>query len=177
MRRTIQITTCSIAITILGFVGCSDGDSGQDGPDQSNSASSNGDHDHAHHDEEGPNGGHLIDLGHGHDYHAELVEDDATETVTIFILDKDQKPLSISASSISLSLNSNGESQSFELATAGEGENAKSDRFNSTDKALFEILEQPGDLTGKLRVTIDGTPYVGNIDHHAHDHDHSTHGH
>lgn len=122
----------------------------------------------AHHDE-GPHGGHIIELGRNHKYHAELVEDDANETVTVYILDTNMKELPIDAASVSLSLTAAGETTSFELTAVAADDAAGSSRFESSDKKLFAALERGEEVTGKLRATIDGTPYVGNVEHHEHD--------
>jgi hypothetical protein len=171
MRRFSQITFCFVSMVVLGLVGCADDVGNQNSSSQGGGAPAEKDH-HADHDEIGPNGGHLIELGHSHKYHAELVENDAAKTVTVFILDADMKPLSIGAGTISLSLKVADATKSFELVGAGDGEDTSSFRFESNDLALFETLEESHEVSGKLRVTIDDTPYVGLIEHHDHDHGH-----
>ena len=60
---------------------------------------------HAHaHPTEGPHHGALIELGK-EDYHAELVHEDATDTVTIYILDSSAtKPVPIAAKQLTLNM-------------------------------------------------------------------------
>ena len=127
---------------------------------------------HAAHSEEGPHGGHLIELGRNHEYHAELVESDAAQTVTIFILDGNMKELAIAEPTISLALTADDESKTFELRASAEAGSTGSSKFVAADAGLFQMLEEHGDATGKLRVSINGTPYVGALDHRDHEDGH-----
>ncbi len=131
-------------------------------------------HAHSHeHGDTGPHGGHLIELGRKRKYHAELVENDAAETVTVYILDAHLGELAISGKSIYLNLATGGETTAYEMVAAGDGQSANCARFESTDKALFRVWEH-GEVTGKLRVTIEGVPYVGRIALHDHLHDNTS---
>ena len=155
-------------------------------------ASNNADHDHGHnhdgddhdghghsheHGDKGPHGGHLIELGHNHRYHAELLGNDATESVTVYILDTHMKELPIGERLIFVSLTVSGETTAYEMVAVGDGPNEHQSRFVSPDKALFRALEQGGEVFGKLRVTIEGVSYVGRIAHHDRALNHSTHRH
>ncbi len=184
--RTIVHGTCVIAALALSVVsgGCDSQQSGDQatieisGPPP---ASGGHDHDHAHGEEhEGPHGGHVIELGRNHEYHAELVDDDNAGTVTIYILDKDLKELPIDKQSITLNLMVEGEPKMFELKAPG-GSDTMASRFDATDEAAFEALHEHG-ASGKLRVTIKGSSYSGDVEHHDHhhgdhDHDHGDHDH
>lgn len=161
----------------LSLAGCDSGGSSSTAPSHDEEGHDHKGHDHGaedhkghdhEHGETGPNGGHLIELGRNHKYHAELVENDAAGTVSIYILDTHMKELAIGEASIILSLTSDGETISYEMGAMGEGETHS--QFESADKALFQTLEKHGEVTGKLRVTIDGVPYTGSIEHHEHDH-------
>lgn len=170
----------AFVVVAAALSGCGPSNEGDNGPVEVSGGPPAGadNHDHSHeHGTEGPHGGHLIELGRNHKFHAELVENDSTETVTIYILDTHMEELTIDQPSISLSLTADGTSNTFELPAVKSNGATGSSRFETSDKALFQVLEQHGDVTGKLRVTIDGTPYVGTLDHHEHDHDHSTHNH
>ena len=72
---------------------------------------------HAHaHPTEGPHHGALIELGR-EDYHAELVHDEAANTVTIYILDGAAKDaVAIEAKQLTLNLLVGGKPQQFQLA-------------------------------------------------------------
>ena len=134
-------------------------------------------HSHSHkYGDTGPHGGHLIELGHNCKYHAELVGNDAAETVAVYILDAHMKELAIAERSIFLNLTSGGETTAYEMVAAADGQSANHSRFESTDKALFRVLEHD-EISGKLRVTIEGVPYIGRIAHHHHIHDDWTHRH
>ena len=115
------------------------------------------------HSDEGPHGGHLIELGHGHAYHAELIENDATESVIVYILDTHMVELPIEQETIFLNVFADGQANAYQLTAADRAGKSRHSRFESTDEKLFQTLEQHSKLTGKLRVTIKGVPYVGHI--------------
>ena len=163
-----------LAIAGLTWVaGCDSGSTGPNKTSDSKSAASGGDsRHHGEEDRAAPHGGHIIELGRNHQYHAELVEDEKARTVTIYILDKEMKELPIDQPSIAVNLVVDGKAQSFTLAAAG-AQDGKASRFVSSGEALFEALHEH-DASGKLRVTINGSPYSGEI---AHDHDHEGKGH
>ncbi len=181
MRYGFYLTGLLAAFfAIAGLLGCGANNGNGDSPVEVSGAPPAGadDHDHSHeHGAEGPHGGHLIELGRNHKYHAELVEHDATQTVTIHILDTHMESLAIEQPSVSLSLTADGSSKTFELNAVAADAASGGSRFETADKELFQMLESHGEVTGKLRVTIEGAPYVGTLDHHEHDHDHSTHNH
>ena len=171
---------CFLAITIL--VGCAESD--QDPLKVSEPPPETVDgHAHSHEDEhQGPHNGHVIELGRNHEYHAEIVEDHDQKLVSVYILGKDIQELSIEANKLSMSLMVEGQPKSFEL-TAANATAGKASRFDAADASLFEALHDH-EASGKLRVTINGTPYVANVEHHDHDehdheagHDHDDHGH
>ncbi len=124
-------------------------------------------HDHAAADHAPPHGGHLIELGRNHEYHAELVDDHKTESIIIYIMDGDMKPLSINQASVSLVLTAGDNTQTFELLSSQPG---GSSEFTSNDEAMMGMIETEG-VTGKLRVTINEKPFSGSFEHHAHGYD------
>ena len=124
-------------------------------------------HDHAEHDHAAPHGGHLIELGHNREYHAELVDDHETEMVTVYLMDSHMAPLKLDEPSILLVLTAGNRTESFEMLASQP--DASTD-FSSTDERLMEMIEGE-QTTGKLRVTINGKPYSGTFDHHGHRHD------
>jgi hypothetical protein len=166
-----------VLLALAAFVGCQteSSSSSSSGPTPvAESPPETGD-EHAHSHAEAPHGGHLIELGRNHEYHAELVEDHTTEKVTIYILDKDMKPLAIAAENVTFNL-AGDEPQSFELAPA-DAADGKASSFVTPDTALMEALEKNPEAKGRLEVTIDGVPYNGELVHHEHDHDHEGHKH
>lgn len=125
-----------------------------------------GEHAHAH-DELGPHGGHLIELGHSGNYHAELLEDFAAGRVVVYILDGRLQPLAIDAPAIVLTITAAGKTTAHELAAAGDEGAGGYSRFESSDPALLQAMEQSS-VSGNLRVTIAGVPYVGRLAHRSH---------
>ncbi|QDU26931.1 hypothetical protein ETAA8_20150 [Anatilimnocola aggregata] len=123
-------------------------------------------HEHA---EEGPHKGHLIELGQKGEYHAELTHDDASKTITIYLLGPDAKTaVTIADPELLLNLVAAGEPQQAKLtASPQEGETGGSSRFVLVDEKVLELLEAPK-TTGRLNVTINGTSYSGNLEHHDH---------
>ena len=170
----MRYLNCTLVLLITfstpAFVGC-----GDPAPTGGDNGSENGDDDH--HGEKGPRGGHLIELGRDHSFHAELVDDHDAGTISIYIMDKDLKDYPIGESKITLVLNVHGTSETFELHASGAVD-GKTARFDAADKKLHEELEAHEETEGKLRVTIDGTPYTGMLKHEDHDgEDHKGHNH
>ena len=132
------------------------------------------DHDHATDAHAAPHGGHLIELGHDHQYHAELVDDHETKTVTVYVTDHDLQPLALNAATINLKLTVGGQTQAFDLgAVTGEPKG----QFQSDAVELWKMLES-SKMSGKVTVIIDDKPFAGTFDHHAHDdHAHDDHDH
>lgn len=156
----------------------SDDSGANDESDHSSSAAhenEHGGHDDHVPEHDGPHGGHVIELGRSHKYHAELVEDEKAESVTVYILDKDLKELAIEQPSIAMNVTVDGQAESFQLMA--EGANArKASSFKAADHAPFEALHEH-DATGKLRVTIADTPYTAEVGHHHHDGEQDAHEH
>ncbi len=155
----------AVAFISVFALGCAN-DSSSNVPtstDGGNAQQDDHDHDHAH--EPGPNGGQIIELGHDHEFHAEIVHDDDAGTVTIYMLDGDMKPNSIDEATVSLTLTAGDSTKSYELASGGQGNS----QFVSSEAELISMLDAEG-TEGKLRATIGGTPYTGAISHHDHDH-------
>jgi hypothetical protein len=110
------------------------------------------------HPDKGPRGGRLIDIGRNHEFHAEIVEDHDAESITIYILDHDMNDVGLKQNAIAINLQVNGESKPFN-ATVGK----------PSDHDLFHALEDPK-ASGKIRLTINDTPYAGTISGHGHKH-------
>lgn len=157
----------------LVFAGCGSPDAGAPVAEDAHDH----DHDHAHddhgHGELGPHGGAIIELG---DNHAELVHDDAAGTVTVYILDgaaAENVPVDATEATINVTVGDKGDQ--FKLAASPmEGEpDGKSSRFVSSDALLGKAIDLEG-AAAVFVVSIDGTQYRGNIEHHheGHDHDH-----
>lgn len=125
--------------------------------------------DHAH-NKPAPHGGHLVELGREHKYHAEIVEDIASERVTVYILNGDLQPTPADEDEISLVLSIDGQAKRHTLISPAAGELGHGTQFAAQGSELFQALHDAGDATGKLMVTIADVPYIGRIQH---DHDHA----
>jgi len=124
-------------------------------------------HDEAAHDHSPKHGGHLIEIGRNHEYHAELVDDHKTESVTIYMMDSHMEPLTLNESTISLVLTAGDKTETFELLGTQPGGSAS---FSSNDANMMAMIEGE-DVKGKVRVSIDGKPFSGAFEHHGHGHD------
>ena len=123
-------------------------------------------HDEAAHDHSPKHGGHLIEIGRNHEYHAELVDDHKTESITVYMMDSHMEPLSLNTDSINLDLTAGDKTETFELLASQPG---GSSEFSSNDAKMMEMIEGE-EVKGKLRVNIDGKPFSGAFDHHGHGH-------
>jgi len=125
------------------------------------------------HPTEGPHGGTLIELGK-EDYHAELVHDEAADTVAVYLLDSAAKaPVAIDAKQLSLNLIVGGKPQQFPLAAdpLATDPAGKCSAFGSSSAAIGKALHAKG-TTGRLNVTVAGKVYVGKVGAHTHPHPH-----
>jgi hypothetical protein len=156
-------------------IGCDSPTTGGSSPTKSNQAADahaghdhgadgHEDHDHAAHDHSAKHGGHMIEIGRNHEYHAELVDDHTTESITIYMMDSHMEPLTLNEASINLVLMAGDKTESFELLASQPGGSAE---FSSNDAKMMEMIKSE-DAKGKLRVNIDGKPYSGAFDHHGH---------
>jgi hypothetical protein len=189
MRRfttSLKIGLMSLAVAM--FVGCGSqqpasppaGDTAADEhAHEGEDAHAHGDeHDHSH---EGPHGGHVVEIG-SPNHHAEVLHDTATHTVYVYVLDSaaaTNVPVAVEA--VTINAMADGKPQQFTLAANSmEGEAAGStSRFELVDEGLCDGLAggwDPHSSTARLSITIDGKPYVGDIElheegeEHAHDH-------
>lgn len=167
MRFSIPVMAI-FAATIFA-VGCADTDEKKSTGDTPAKTETDGDDNH----HKSKHGGHVIDIGHNHEYHAEFVDNHETESITVYMMDKNMNPLSIDQPSISLAVTAGDSTKTFELAGKSA---AGSSEFSSNDKSLMEMMHKDG-ATVKLRVTINGSPHTGTLEHHAHDHGDHDHDH
>jgi hypothetical protein len=167
MNFRCKSTLALVAVLMLPLLfGCGSSDDSKKDKDHDESG---------HHAEKGPHGGHLIELGRDHKFHAELVEDHKSGTISIYILDGEMKEYPIAEPSVTLTIIVEGASVGHEL-TAAQPTDGKTSRFDSADETLHEKFEEHEEAEVKLRVTIDGTPYTGTLKHdHDEDDDHAGH--
>jgi hypothetical protein len=139
-------------------------------------------HDHAH-AEEGPHGGHIIELG-APNHHAELTHDDASHRIGVYILDGAAKAAApIPEESVTINAAEDGESTAYVLPAVpqpGDGEGAAS-YFEIDSEELCKIIcgdSEAERTTARISITIGGKPFIGIIETEPHDHDHNhDHGH
>lgn len=124
-----------------------------------------------HHHDEGPHGGHIIDLG-DHEYRAELTMDEQSRQVTVYLLEHDtDDPVAIEDESITLNLRARDQPTQVTLSAApqeGEAE-GKASRFQAPGDQIPQQIKDIEELEGELAVKIGEKSYTGEIEH---DHDH-----
>jgi len=165
MKKCIlkNLTVAMICATLVTTTGCQPSES-EVAPGPTTEADH--DHDHATH---GPNGGTLIELG-DEEYHAELVHDDTA--VTVYLLNAAAtEPVAIEQQELVINVLHDGSPEQFKLlASPADGdEDGKSSRFIIEDDHLAAHMDDEASAP-KLSVTIDGTPYSGEVSHHDHEH-------
>jgi len=130
-------------------------------------------HDHGHHDhaDEGPNGGHLIELG-DEQYHAEWLHDDDSGKVEVIILDGTAKQeVPVAADVVTITVDVEGD-QHYALEPTN-AENGLASRFEIVAPDLVTALKLGDGVEVTLDIEIDGTPFSSTIEHLDHDgHDH-----
>lgn len=175
------IGTSAIVVALVGLAGCNSSTPPSSPPPvyPTHVADHEGhDHGHSHdhgHAEEGPNGGHLIELGN-EEYHAEWVHDDDSGKLTVYILDAEaKKVVPISASTVTIEKKIGDKADKYELLAVGRTEaDPKTAQFQITDKPLVEALKSAGQgVEANLSVDIDGKPFQGKFEHQEHDHHHA----
>ncbi|MGB7329231.1 MAG: hypothetical protein WBD31_30395 [Rubripirellula sp.] len=121
------------------------------------------------HPSEGPHHGTLVELGN-EEFHAEVIHDD--KSVTVYVLDSSAtKAVPIDATELTINLMHDGTPEQFKLAATPDDADpsGRSSRFTLADAELVGHIDDDK-AAPKLTLTINGTPYRGEI---KHDHDHS----
>ncbi len=175
MRHSLASALTTTALLVI--TGCGAGTSNVDTATDDNAVvmdslppSSEDVHDHP---SEGPHHGTLIELGN-EEFHAEVVHDE--KSVTIYVLDSAAaKSVPIDEKEITINLTHDGKPEQFKLAASPDEGDAegKSSRFTITDAELVGHIDSES-ASPKLMLTINGTPYRGEI-HHDHSHDDHAH--
>lgn len=158
----------ALAALSLGFAGCSRpavppqaGTSAADhhdhGPDH--------DHDHAH--GAGPHGGTLADWGGGK-YHVEFTVDHDAKEAVVYVLGADEKtPTPVTLADGKLLLTLREPACQIELvARPLAGETTAASRYAGRHDSLAVVREFAGTISG----AVDGTPFAGDFEEHAHEH-------
>ncbi len=170
------LVSSAIVVSIAVLTGCTPGTIPSAATGGTNSAVTSGPLatvDSHVHPTEGPHHGSLVELGN-EEYHVELVLDD--KSVTIYILDAAAKnAVPIDSPDLTINVMHEGKPEQFKLpATPDTGDPAgKSSRFTLADEELAGHIDDEA-AGPRLSVTINGTPYRGEI---KHSHDHAGHSH
>jgi hypothetical protein len=175
-----------LLVAVAGFEGCNRtaSEAGRAADEHAGEAHDH-EHGHAHddhgHGEEGPHGGHIIELG-TEEHHAELTHDDATHKVGVHVLGSDAKSASpIDATSVTVNVSADGQPAQYILpAVPQAGEPAgQSSYFELVSEPLSIVVSGKSDkpnTNARINVAIGGQQFVGMIETSPHEHDHD-HGH
>lgn len=186
MKPLDTFLAMSVAVAATAFVaGCGDSTEPTDAGSQQSTQASNTEHGHDHGDGgtdhtveghshgAGPHDGTVADWGGGK-FHVEFTVDHDRKEAVVYILGTDEKtPVPIDAASLLLSINK----PEFQVELApqpldGEAEGTSS-RFVGTHDNLGIVQE----FAGTMSAEVDGTPYVGEFEEHAHGTGGHAHGH
>lgn len=175
MNLSRWMTMALSLVVALWLPGCTDAKKGDFKNAKEASKGKPEEHKHEH-EEPGPHGGHLVELG-DHEYHGEVCFEAKDKKLTVYILGHElTQPQPIEEKEVTLSLMIDGKATPFQLKAAPlEGEKeGQSSRFElAGDLTVADHIKDEEDLNGNLSVTIKGKPYSGKIEHgHDHDHDH-----
>ena len=125
------------------------------------------------HPTEGPHHGELVELG-DEEFHAELVHDEATETLTVYLLDAAAvHAVGSKSPEVRINLSHDGTAQQYTLAAKRQLNDlpGESSRYISQDSKLCEKLDHL-DGSAQLVVMIRDKQYRGKIEHdHGHHHE------
>lgn len=160
------------AISLLVLNGCGSGATSNNEP--SPEVDPHAGHDHGH-DELGPNGGHLLELG-DEEFHAEWLHDDDLGKVTVILLDSEAKrevTTSAESATIDVTVGTEPATQYVLPAVAGDDPAAGTSRFELVELALLTALKIGEGVSAVLTVKVNDKEFRAEIEDHGHDH----HGH
>ncbi len=170
----LLLVLCALAVPFT-LSGCNTAktdtaDSGEhaDDHDHDHGDHDHGDHDHGHGGHElGPHGGHLIELGE-EKYHLEWEHDDEAKVLTFYVLDSEaKKDVPVAGDNITITVAVGEDKKDFDVpAVRADGEE-KTAKFETKDADLFALVTDE-DTKATVAVEIDGAPFEGEIEHHAH---------
>jgi hypothetical protein len=143
---------------------------------------------HSHeHLEEGPHGGHIIEIG-AKEHHAELVHDEASHKVGIYVLDGQAQadtPIEIREKAVLINVAEDGVASQYELLASTPGSETAGPP--SGKSSYFEIVSEPlckvvcgesaaKNVKARVSIQIGERPYVGMIETGEHEHGHEHEG-
>jgi hypothetical protein len=170
----IRFHTFLFLVLATGLLaGCSDANEFEDYSDAD--LSENDDTPHGH---EGEHGGHILELGDTHAFHAELVFDSATRDITVYFYG-DTIGTAQAAADFMFELES-GDEETELAATASplEGETDEDcSRYTIAGAGVPASITSEEKIDGHFHVTLAGSEYVGELHAHSHGdaHDHDEH--
>lgn len=163
MRHSF-ITICIVLTSALLFAagcGSDEGDSQEYGKSKDSSTKP------AHVHEEGPHGGHLIELGE-EEYHAELVFDKESRKTTLYVLGSDPHDAHpIDAKEIEFHLEAGDDYKELMFAADRQEEDpeGKSSRFVLAADDLPEEIDDEEKFVGHIDITIGDKVFEGEVEH------------
>lgn len=182
--QKFQVAVCGLGLAF--FVGCSSNDETRtfdaNDTDASAEAEHAHDHDHEHEHAEGPNGGHVLEVGE-EQYHLEVVFDEKGRTLTAFVYGPDAKTAyPIEVETIDFDQEVDDKEHEIPLAAKPlDGEpKGKSSRFVAEGKAIPDSIKKESDLEGHFHLDIGDDHFHVDLehgDHDGHDHGHDHKGH
>lgn len=171
---TSQLALKGIYLAVLAsalLVGC-DSKNGGGAGSQKHHKGDGHDHSATEHAETGPHGGHLIELGSDEAFHAELLHEEEAHRVTVYILDgKAKENVPISQPELVVNIVGGGNPKQFKLTAISQANEPRdmASCFQAENEELCTALDA-SDCKGRLAVNINGKQYIGEIEHHDHEH-------
>lgn len=165
------VIVVATSLACVAMVGCGSPGSVEHAADQQRVDDG---HDHSEHEHPhaGPHGGQLVELGANEEYHAELVHDEDIHHITIYILDGSAKNLvPIAEGELTLNMVSGEAPKQYKLQAAPQPTDPAemASCFELTSEELGNDLHNDASQ-GRITVMIGGKQFVGQIEHHDHDH-------
>ncbi len=107
--------------------------------------------------EHGPHGGHVTDLGAGHQYRVELTYKKEPRTITVYVMEHDSdKAVALETQAMTLELEGEGKPQNVTLSAKPEDDDPadKSSRFAATGQEIPASIQDLEDIHGHLKVQV-----------------------
>ena len=170
--RLLAPRVAVLAAAMLGQAGCGRPAAPPPSATAKQAAGDDHDHDHGHADGHvhgaGPHGGTVADWGGGK-YHVEFTVDHDAKEAVVYVLGADEKtPTPVQPAEGKLLLTIRQPVFQVELAArplVGETAGAAS-RYAGTHDSLAVVRDFAGTISG----AVEGTPYAGDFEEHAHEH-------
>ena len=171
LRRTTALLLASVVALVTSGCGTSSLEQTAEPPHDEQDGHDHTAGDDLTHPDQGPHGGHLIELG-DEQYHAELLHDEATHAVTIHLLDSTgSQPITAGPTEVRLQVFRDGQFVDYRLPVANDSAEPIGSQFQLVDEGLVDVLLHAEAVRARLHATINGQEYIGTIEHKAHDHD------